>query len=266
MRREGYSYSEISKIIGISRKHAWRIAKDIKFSKEGKGRYHREVKGIPARIKPQKKGLTSPKIRVIGHLLFDGSVWRNPKDYNSTIMYVNGSDELVKQFIDDVDEAYGLKPAFIEENVGYKRVIFRSKLMLEDLMNYFESYSTSNQNITVPTIIMNGKSKIKIEFLKAFFEDEGSISKEWRIMGDSKSKKIIYQVGTLLNEFGFKFRICKYREYTGHMYKLYLHKNKENLILFKKLGLFEKAYVTHGKNKGRKKLDVLKEAIKNHNK
>jgi hypothetical protein len=225
LRREGHSYSEISKKTNKSKKFVWRASKDIKFSKKGKKRYHREVKGIPKMIKPQPSKLSPQKVRIIGHLLFDGAVWKG-ENYNRTIMYVNSSNDLVVQLINDVYKIYGLKPTFIEEKLNYKKVIFKSKLMFNDLINYFKSYSTSDENIRIPSIIMQGDKKIKIEFLKSFWEDEGSISAIGRLTGDSKSYNIIHQLKVLMEQFGFDLRICKYSQYTGYMYKIYLLKKR----------------------------------------
>ena len=258
LRKKGYSYTEISKKVNKSKKFVWTIAKNIKFSEEGKKRYHKKVKGILSKIKNQNKNLTTQKIRIIGHLLFDGTVYNSNNNYIAR--YITSSKELMEQFIKDVKMIYGLNPTAIE-NYGYcSKVSFKSKLLYEDLMNYFKSYSTSNQNIKIPKRIMNSSKKIKIEFLKSFFEDEGSISATGRLAGDLKSYKIINQLGILLKEFGFKFGICKYLEPTGYMYKIYFYKNKENFDKFIKYGFFEKAIVTHGKNKGKKKIMVLKKA------
>lgn len=259
LRKQGRSYSEISKKVNKSRKFAWAIAKNIKFSEEGRERYNKKVKGIIRKIKTQKAMLTLPKVRIIGHLLFDGTVYKTR--YNCLARYINSSKELIKQFTKDVEEVYGLRPSAIEKFPTYYKVAFTSKLLYEDLMNFFSSYSTSNEEIEIPKIIMNAGKQIKIEFLKTFFEDEGSISANGRLMADLKNEKIIRQLGDLLKEFGFKFGICRYKESGGHMYKIYFYKNKENLLKFSKLGLFEKAKITHGKNKGKKKIDVLKEFL-----
>jgi hypothetical protein len=260
LRKKGYSYAEISKKVNKSKKFVWTIAKNIKFSKKGKVRYHKKVKGILVVIKPWRKIMTILKVRLIGHLLFDGTVYK--LDYVCVARYINSSRELINQFIRDMKEVYGLNPIYFEEFSFYYKVTFKSKLLYEDLMNYFKSYSTSNPDIKIPKMIMNSSKKIKIEFLKTFWEDEGSISAVGRLMADSKSYSIIQQLGKLLKEFNFKFGICRYKEPTGYMYKIYLFKTKENLNLFLKLGLFEKAIITHGKNKGKKKLEILKETIR----
>jgi hypothetical protein len=160
-------------------------------------------------------------------------------------------------------EVYDLKPTALEVEKGLTfpiyKVSFSSKLMYEDLSKYIYSYSTANK-IALPDVVLNSSQELKLEFLKTFFDDEGSISRNGRIMADLKSKAIISQIVMILEEFGLKFKQVSYKDYKGETYKVYLPKTKENLELFFKLRLFDKAIVTHGTNAGRKKIDVLKEA------
>lgn len=269
LRQHGYSYSEIAQKIGKTKKFAFYHTKDVPFSSEGEKRYRRQVTGIVKQIKTQKYILEPAKARIIGHILFDGMLYHNK--YHYLAKYVNSSKKLIDQFIKDVREVYGLKTAYIETLNGefmitYK-VYFKSKQLYLDLKKYFESYSTTNKSIAIPAKILNAEKRVKIEFLRAFFEDEGSISANGRIMGDLKSEKIINRILRMLREFGLFFKICEYKSYTGIFYKIYLSKTKENLVLFDKLNLFGKSIITHGKNKGKFKVQVLKEQIeklKNH--
>ena len=266
LRQKGYSYSEISKQIKKSKKFSWKVAKDIKFDKKGKKRYYNKVKGILKQIKPQKESLNTSKIRIIGHLLFDGTVFKTQHHY--VARYINSSKELINQFILDIKKIYGLEPSSLEtfegkNKINYYKVTFKSKALYENLINYFKSYSTSNQNIKIPDIIMNSNKRIRLEFLRTFFEDEGSISYNYRIMGDLKSRKIIRQIKDLFKEFDLNFNICRYNQYTGYMYKIYLPKTKENLKRFYNLRFFNMAIITHGRNIGRKKLEILKDFVKN---
>jgi hypothetical protein len=262
LRGEGYSYGEISKIVDKSKKFIWKNSKDIGFSKNGEKRYHKEVKGIIKLIKPQTNFLSAPKIRIIGHVLFDGMLSKS-KEYHKITRYINSSKENIDQFISDVMEVYDLKPTALEVEKGLTfpiyKVSFSSKLMYEDLSKYIYSYSTANK-IALPDVVLNSSQELKLEFLKTFFDDEGSISRNGRIMADLKSKAIISQIVMILEEFGLKFKQVSYKDYKGETYKVYLPKTKENLELFFKLRLFDKAIVTHGTNAGRKKIDVLKEA------
>ncbi|MAG39606.1 hypothetical protein CMI41_01410 [Candidatus Pacearchaeota archaeon] len=264
LRQKGYSYREIVRICKKSLRDVQKYSQNVNFNWEGQIRYS-NLNGVRKKIKPQKK-LTPIKARLIAHLLFDGTVIST--GFNRIIRYINSSPELIEQFILDVEEIYGLKNPTIEENPErtYMRVSFGSVLAFRDLMTYFNSYSTSKKNIKIPKKIMESKGAIKKEFLKAFFEDEGSITANGRLFGDLKNKNIIYQLKDLLEEFDLKSKICTYSEPTGMMYKLYLPKRKENLENFASLELFEKSRVSKGKNKGKFKQDVLFEAIKSFKK
>lgn len=264
LRQEGYSYSEISKKVGKSKKFVYKIAKNINFNERGSIRYHKEVKGIIKRIKPQDKNLSLRKTRILSHIMFDGTIYKS-NAYHSVIRYINSSKELIEQFAKDVLEVYGLKPSAFEEIKGkhlpiYK-VGFYSKEMFNDVLKFSPSYSTSKEETEIPAEIVNGDTNLRIEFLKAFWEDEGSISSTGRIMGDLKSKKVINQLIKLHEELELKFKLTKYLDKNGFIYKIYLPKSQENLEKFHNMGLFDKSIITHGKNLGRRKVDVLKEHI-----
>jgi hypothetical protein len=262
LRERGYSYSEIAKLTGKSKRFAWRHSRNIPFTVDGLKRYRSEVKGILKQIKPQKLKLTSRKARVIGHVLFDGCSYKNGDGYLTK--YINSSKDLIDQFTKDVKEIYGISSTHLEvinkHHITIYKITFSSKLIFEDLKKYFNSYSTKNVS-KIPTEIMNSSKNIKLEFLRAFWEDEGSITANGRLMADQKNKRIIHQLIKLHKKFNLNLKLCKYNDYTGTMYKIYLLKNKDNLINFYNLNLFDKSTVTRGKNIGKKKIMVLKEQL-----
>ena len=261
LREKGYSYTEIAKEVGKSRKFAWKYGHKIKFSKEGKKRYREKIGGVLYQIKLQKPFLTPEKVRVIGHSLFDGMLYNNK--YHYLVKYINSSRQLIDQFVKDVDKVYGLKRYYLEtipgKNMITYKVYFKSKLFYEDLKRYFKSYSTTKSFIKIPLEIINSNKEVQIEFIRSFFEDEGSISSNGRIMGDLKNLNIIRQILSMLNKFGLHFKLCSYRDYTGITYKIYLLKTLENLKLFYKLRLFDKSIITNGINMHKKKIEILKE-------
>ncbi len=109
---------------------------------------------------------------------------------------------------------YGLLPSAVEhlsgKNIGTFKVTFSSKEMYYDLLHFSPSYSTSKETTIVPNSIVNGDVNCKVEFLKAFWEDEGSISAVGRIMGDLKSEKVIKEIVKLHNQLGLKFNLIQY--------------------------------------------------------
>ena len=262
LRREGYSYSEISKKVYKSKKFVWRKSNGVQFSKKGEKRYQRLVSGIIKEIKAQELSLSVNKVRIIGHVLFDGCSYKN--GYSHIIRYINSSKRLVDQFIEDIEKVYGIFPTHLEviknPKVVIYKVTFSSKLLFEDLKRYFSSYSTKDVS-PIPKEIMDSSKEIKLEFLRAFWEDEGSISFNGRLMADQKNEVIIRQLIEIHKDFGLNLKLCSYKDYTGMMYKIYLSKNKDNLVRFYNLNLFDKSTVTRGKNLGKDKKEVLKKII-----
>ena len=260
LRKNGYSYNEISNQYGISKTYARKVSKHIIMSKNGKERYHNEVTGIVKRIKPQKE-LTQEKIRIIGNLLFDGAVFKS--DWHYIMSYVNTSKELVDELITDMNVVYGVNPTATSNESGkylpYYRVKYSSKLIYEDLFNYMTSYSTADSKCKIKKIIMNSDKDLLRTFLQTFWTNEGSVSNTGKLSGDSKSKRVIYQLSKLHKKFGILHYMCSYsKEKYGKMYKLCLNISKENYLRFFNLNLFGESIITKGNNIGKKKQEFLK--------
>lgn len=258
LRTDGFSLREISKKLNVPYSTVRRHCKNIKLSEEGKKRYHSTVKGVVKYINI-KNGLNKEKVRIMCNLLFDSAVYKNNSHYS--IMYVNGSKELVDQFMRDMKQVYSVRPSSFENLKTYYRVKYLSKQIYGDLLKYFDSFSTSNTRCFIPSLILNN-DKFKIILLRAFWENEGSISKDGKLSADLVNLKVIKQLSNLHNKFKLKHNISKYWK-NKWAYKLFLSRSKENYQRFLKLNLFSKARVTKGYFIGRKKVDVLREYFHN---
>ena len=159
------------------------------------------------RIKELKKGyekLTERKARIVAHSIGDGYIGISKHDYN--IKYEVSDPELIDSFKKDLIEVYGLKvtDGFNKSGKTDKMLPFvrlRSKLAYEDLQR-FASYYSSDWKIKKP--ILRAKKYIKREFLKALFDDEGSvipIGKGGLVRLYSINKKGLEQIIFLLKEF-----------------------------------------------------------------
>ena len=130
------------------------------------------------KIKNLKNGfekLTTAKARIIAHLIGDGAVYRSNHDYN--VKYEVKDLESLNSFEKDMISIYGLKltKGFKNSGITGKPIPFvrlRSKLVYDDLLKY-STYHSKDWKIN--NIILNSSRKIKREFLKAFFDDEGSV-------------------------------------------------------------------------------------------
>ena len=134
------------------------------------------------RIKKLKSGfekLTKEKARIIAHLIGDGCAFISNHDYN--IKYEVSDTELLNSFERDVVKVYGLKLMKGSKPSGKtgKLIPFvrlRSKLVYVDLLKCTSSYFSKDWKIK--KVLLNSSNRIKREFLKAFFDDEGSVFKQ----------------------------------------------------------------------------------------
>src|SRR3989344_1045875 len=203
LRECGYSYSEINRIL-MKEFHTGlgiRNLQIFKIKKRGLIRYNKKFKedrkkagkiggnisvttghiykiqplGIEARLKKvmlripeSSKVLSSSKIRILSHCLFDGFI----SDRGSVIGYCNSSKILINQFIKDIKEVYGLEHYnIIIRESGYV-IRYFSKAVLIDLKRYLyikEDIEKLNDEI------MKISSEWKIEFLRSFWDDEGMV-------------------------------------------------------------------------------------------
>ncbi len=160
------------------------------------------------RIKHLKNGfrtLTLEKARLIAHLIGDGCVYRCKTNYN--IKYEVKDIELLQQFEEDLIAVYGLKPlkgfkASGKTGLPIPFVLLRAKLAFEDLLSYCPYNS---RDWCVPSEISGGSKAIKKEFLKALFDDEGTVVHEGRgkiVRLYSINEQGLRSIMTLLLEFG----------------------------------------------------------------
>ena len=162
------------------------------------------------RLKKLKTGygkLTKEKARIIAHLIGDGAHYKTKHDY--VLKYeVRDKDSLI-QFNDDIIKIYGLKPSWEWNTSGItgrpiRFVRLRSKLAFEDLTRYATYFS---KDWGLKPLLLNSSKVIKREFLKALFDDEGSLKNKYEIYLYSINYKGLVQVMNILKEFGIGSKI-----------------------------------------------------------
>jgi len=157
-------------------------------------------------IKKQNLKMTSAKARIIARLMGDGSIY--PSKY--TIKYEVKDLESLSNFSIDIKNVYGLDikhgynpSGFTGKPIPFVRV--RSKKAYYDLMRYgpYDSH-----NWRAPDAILNASDDIKKEFLKALFDDEGTVHTSKRIVKlYSVNLSGLMQIQSLVQEFGIRSRI-----------------------------------------------------------
>ncbi|UCD03662.1 MAG: helix-turn-helix domain-containing protein [Candidatus Woesearchaeota archaeon] len=251
LRSEKHSFKEIAKILGISVSTVYMYSKDIRVNRDWSIKRCKNIK--------KQKGIDRSKVRLIGHCLWDGSI--TPKRTGSySITYSNCSRKLIDLFILDMKRTYGINPTTIirkkGKNIDYYIVYFCSRLVCEDLLNYTPTYSTAN-GAKFPKIIWKLDRNLKKEFIKTFWEDEGSINHYGKIKASLKSKSILEKLDKLQQQF--RISSCVGFDKATEVYYIYIRKNRNNLQAFWSLYPFEYAVIKRGKNVGRLRKDVFLE-------
>jgi len=159
-------------------------------------------------IKQQTEKITPAKARILARLKADGSISKIGTDYK--ISYEVKDVEQLKSFEQDIKNVYGLGMKWLTNRSGITGlpiplVRVRSKLALEDLLKFGKFRS---KNWTVPTQILNARKDIQKEFIRAFYDDEGSvIVKRHEIRLYSINKKGLEQIKDMLKKFNIKTKI-----------------------------------------------------------
>lgn len=270
LRYGGASYKEIARMLHTGVATSYKYAKNIEVSPAGVQRLRRKLekkqnlfKRCYAAIKeiPITRKLTLSKVRIIAHCLFDGSVVVH--DGNYRIKYTNASWGLIKQFMGDICDVYGLEPVYVGLNDGKNQpwweVQFFSKRAVEDLLKYSSSYSTLN-NLSLPRGITHSRKFIRA-FLRAFWEDEGCIDYAGRLIAKSKSRRLICDIQRLHQELGISCSI--WFDSRSNVYAIYVRKNFENFRRFSEEIGFGSSIITRGRFSGYNKGAILECVLSN---
>jgi len=265
LRKMGLSYKKIANKLEISSATSHKYAKRTGISLNGKERIEKNnkkrienfVKRFAKEKEIQEIKINKKTVRIISHCLFDGSVCTNNiGDYR--ISYTNSSKKEVNQFVKDFEESFGIQVNDIKKmkgkNIDWYEIYFCSKQAFMELHKYIPNYSTSSKKCELRPWIFELPRQLKIEFLRAFWLDEGCVSADGKIHGKSKSKKVIEQIVKLHESLGIECSIWK--DNTSKNFAIYIHKKNENIQKFSKIG-FGSGIVTRGKYLGERKQKVF---------
>lgn len=136
-------------------------------------------------------------VRFLAHCLFDGSI------RHDQAIYYSSHFALAEKFAIDGQKLFGLRPRWGQNSDKVYRVHFFSKNLAEFLLER-KSFLLEN--------IGHMKSAHKLEFLKAFFNDEGSVSYRVEtgkraVRGYQKDVYVLEVVASLLKGFGINSKL-----------------------------------------------------------
>jgi len=135
--------------------------------------------------------LTAELARIHAHLCGDGSMYKyktSEKDRinRAVISYTNKNPKLLEEFRKDMNKLFDVKMTFKDRHRD--EVIVKSIRIFNIINKMFGDLSSRKWKI--PKIIKNSSKEIKLEWLKAFFEDEAYHEKRYNRL---KIKSVNYE-------------------------------------------------------------------------
>lgn len=223
--------------------------------REGVLRAQRNFVSEFAKVKPvtvTSQQLTRDKARLLGHILFDGIATRY------LISYTTASSSLSRQFLNDLEASYrGLKPRirkYASKNMDVYDVTGASVIACNDIRRFLCKPDARNfQHLT--SVVMNSDAGLLVQIVRAFWEDEGSISREGNLTGAIKNMILRNQLLLIHEKLGIG--VSPYKDRVNQMFGIYVRRGHGNLQRFDRVVGFRKAIVTQGVNIGALKRSVL---------
>ena len=255
LRKQGHTLTEIMQRLGRSKTSIFFHIRDIPLDAE-KIRAIRKASGIRIRqyaiarkgksTRPFKRfGKWTPDmVLLVAHLIFDGEI-RNGGIYN------NRSEALIKSVERCMHSIYDFEPTrYKNELTGVSRVSYYNV----ELALFLKQKANG--------LVKNIKKmafRLKREFLRAFFDDEGCMdyrpqSNRRKIRGYQKNVRILKLIKSLLNDFGIDARVVKPNEV--------VIVGKENLIRFeRKINFSPGVFINGDRTNSRWKKHLEKRAL-----
>jgi intein/homing endonuclease len=159
------------------------------------------------KLKPGFEALSEEKARVIARLIGDGAHFRTGHDY--VIKYEVKDEQSLTQFYNDIVSVYGLEPTRYYHASGKTGKLIpslrlRSKAAYYDLLR-FAAFFSKDWEIKRP--VLDADEGIKRQFLKALFDDEGSVKSKREVALYSINLNGLLQVREMLGYFGISSKI-----------------------------------------------------------
>ncbi len=109
------------------------------------------------------------------------------------------------------------------------------------------------------SVVMNSDTGLLVQIVRAFWEDEGSTSREGNVTGAIKNIRLRNQLLLIHEKLGIDVSADKDR--VNQMFGIYVRRGHGNLQRFDHFVGFRKAIVTQGLNTGALKRSVLSEYL-----
>ncbi len=257
LRIEGYSLGEISLTIGLARSTIYGYVNDISLSLEQKENIRnrnriknknrvnvRKGKCLPGREIIKPKSWSNDLVHIVSHFMFDGRV------DNDGCIYYSKDEYQINHLKKLIYKLFRCRPRIQSRDNGvYGLSIYNVE---------FADYINKRKHKLL-SYLNNGASQLRKKiFLKAFFDDEGSVffkADKRRVRGSQKSYLILENVRNLLFSFGIKGRINKEA--------VYIEISERNNLakFFKKINFSPEIYINPFRKNGIWKRRISKREI-----
>ena len=224
---------EAKERIGLRKKVA--IQKLVEFSRKRRG------KCLFGRVVPKPKGWTKELISLVAHFMFDGEITKGG------CIYHNRNEALIDHIRFLMRKVFALKPwNWVNKATGVYRICY----YYVELENYMRNKSQELKGYIKTTPLSD-----KRIFLKAFFDDEGSVHFDKKLVrGFQHNLEILKLIQKLLKDFDIESKIDR-------KYQEIIISRTSNLIKFRnKINFSKGVYINpHRKNSiWKKKLEKRK--------
>ena len=243
LRRKGFVLGEIIKSVNLPKTTVYDHIYDIPLPEETKERIKREArkrineyirkerkgKCMFGRVVPKPENWTDKLIFLTAHFMFDGEIQTN------ACIYHNRNKALIERVETEMKKIFNLSPRdFFNKETGVHRITY----------HYVELADYMRKKVKeLKKFIRIAPLKEKKIFLNAFFDDEGSIHFDKKIVrGFQYNLEILKLIQKLLKDFSIESKI-------DEKYKEIIISRKSNLIKFRNKINVSKGVKINGKRK-----------------
>lgn len=206
-RQKGESLKRLVVEFGLPKSTVQGWIANILLSKRAKNRLNERARQQRGSIRSNRRLVLPPTIystpfspdlvRFFAHCLFDGSI------RHDQVIYYSSHSALAQKFAENGQKLFGLKPRWGKNEVGVWRIHFFSRNLAEFLL--------ARKKFLIKNIGQMEHDH-QIEFLKAFFNDEGSVTfraKTGRkaVRGYQKDVGVLEIVASLLQSLGIDSKL-----------------------------------------------------------
>lgn len=244
LRRKGFTLGEIIKVVKLPKTTVFDHVQDIPLSFERKRelaqeniRQLKEFALKRKRIIHKPRGWSKELISLIAHFMFDGEI--NPY----TSVYHNRNKSLINQVRFLMKKIFNLEPwSWLNKETGVHRIYYWYVQLANYITEKAQELKQYIQTASLP------EKKI---FLKAFFDDEGSVHFDKKLVrGFQHNLEILKLIKELLKDFDIENKIdekykeivisrkpnlIKFRDKINFSKGIYINPNRKNSIWKKKM-------------------------------